>query len=118
MPFLLSDEQQQISREARKLLTDLYSGARLRACLESKGAYDEVFWSACQEMGWTGVTVPEAYGGLALSPVELCLIAQECGRALGGAPFLAGSFAVGDAVRLWGDETGKNAYLPGMPPVN
>ncbi len=114
MPFLFSDEQSQISREARRLLTDTYCGDRLRMLLEAQGEYDTTFWTACQEMGWTGVTVAEAHGGLELSPVELCLVALECGRVAAGAPFLATSFALGEALRLWGDDAQRDDYLPGL----
>jgi acyl-CoA dehydrogenase len=63
-------------------------------------------------MGWTAITVPEAYGGLGLGPVELGIIAEECGRVACGAPFLTTSFAVSEAVRLWGDERLKQDMLP------
>ena len=43
MPYLLTDEQQQISAEARRLLTDTYSGDRLRALLETPGGHDQAF---------------------------------------------------------------------------
>jgi acyl-CoA dehydrogenase len=114
MPYLLTDEQQQISQEARRLLGERYSGERLKTLLETRGGYDEGFWAACREMGWTAVTVPEAYGGLGLGAVELCLIALECGRVAAGAPFLAASFAVGEAIRLWGDEDAKTRLLPSI----
>jgi acyl-CoA dehydrogenase len=114
MPYLLTDEQQQISAEARRLLTDTYSGDRLRTLLETPGGHDQAFWAACQEMGWTGATVPEEYGGLGLSAVDLCLIALECGRVVCGAPYLATSYALGEALRLWGDEDLKSHWLPGV----
>ena len=114
MPFLFSDEQRQISQEARRRLTDDYSGQALRALLEAEGAFDEAFWAACQEMGWTGITVAETHGGLELTPVELGLVALECGRVCAGAPFLATSFAASEALRLWGDAAMQNAWLPGL----
>jgi acyl-CoA dehydrogenase len=114
MPFLLTDEQRQIGSQARRFLNDASADRRPRELLEELGEFDHAFWTGCQEMGWTGVTVPEVYGGLALSPVELCLVALECGRALAGAPFLATSFALGEALRLWGDEASKTRFLPGV----
>ena len=114
MPYLLTDEQQQISAQARRLLTDTFSGARLRALLDAPGGHDQAFWAACQEMGWTGATVPEAHGGLGLGAVELGLIALDCGRVVCGAPFLATGYAVGEALRLWGDEGLKASFLPSV----
>jgi acyl-CoA dehydrogenase len=114
MPYLLTPEQQQISDEARRLLSQTYSSETLKRLLEQDGAYDEAFWASCRDMGWTGVTIPEEYGGLGLSAVELCLILQECGRVVCGAPYLTTSFAVGEALRLWGDEAARTALLPGL----
>jgi len=114
MPYLLTDEQQQISAQARRLLTDTFSGARLRALLDTRGGHDQAFWAACQEMGWTGATVPEEHGGLGLGAVELGLVALECGRVICGAPYLATGYALGEALRLWGDETLKASYLPSL----
>ena len=114
MPYLLSEEQQQISAEARRLLADAYSPARLRGLQETPGGYDEVFWSAAREMGWTGAAIPEADGGLGLGAVELGLIAVECGRVVAGAPYLSTSFAVAEALRLWGDEDLKARRLPAL----
>jgi acyl-CoA dehydrogenase len=82
--------------------------------LETGGRYDEAFWAACQEMGWTGITVAETHGGLELTPVELGLVALECGRVCAGAPFLATSFAASEALRLWGDAALQSAWLPGL----
>jgi acyl-CoA dehydrogenase len=112
MPHLYTDEQRQIRSEARRLLEAHYSGERLKALLTGQGRYDGDFWGACRDMGWTAITVPEAYGGLGLGPIELGIIAEECGRVACGAPFLITAFAVGEAVRLWGDEALKQDVLP------
>lgn len=112
MPHLYSDEQLHIRNEARRLLEAHYSGERLKTLLTSSGRYDENFWSDCRDMGWASVTIPEAYGGLDLTPLELCIIAEECGRVTCGAPFLTTGFAVGEALRLWGDEASRQSLLP------
>ena len=112
MPHLYTDEQRQIRVEARRLLEEHYSGERLKALLTAQGRYDDDVWRACRDMGWTAITVAEAHGGLGLGPIELGIIAEECGRVAFGAPFLTTSFAVSEAVRLWGDETLKQDVLP------
>lgn len=112
MPHLYTDEQRQIRSEARRLLEEGYSGERLKTLLTTQGRYDGDYWRACRDMGWTAITVPEAYGGLGLGPIELGIIAEECGRVACGAPFLTTSFAVSEAVRLWGDEALKQDVLP------
>jgi len=111
MPHLYTDEQRQIRDEARRLLEERYSGAVLKALLEAEGRYDAGFWQACRDMGWTAITVPETHGGLGLTAIELGIVAEECGRVACGAPFLMTSFAVSEALRLWGDAAQQDAWL-------
>jgi alkylation response protein AidB-like acyl-CoA dehydrogenase len=112
MPFEYSEDQQFIRDEARKLLTDNYSGDNLRKLLATPGAYDEALWQKCRDMGWTGITIAEEFGGLGLSAVELCVIAEEMGRACVGMPFLLSSFGVSQALALYGSDAQKARYLP------
>lgn len=114
MAFLLDDDHRQIVQEAERLLADGFSPDRLRDLLDRTGRHDEVFWTACREMGWTAITVAEEHGGLGLGPIELCLTAQVTGRFVAGAPFLSTSFGVSEALRLYGASTVQAAHLPGL----
>lgn len=114
MAFLLDDDHRQIVQEAERLLGDGFSPDRLRDLLERTGAYDEVFWSGCREMGWTAITIVEEHGGLGLGPIELCLTVQVAGRFAAGAPFLSTSFGVSEALRLHGGSLARVAHLPGL----
>jgi len=110
---LLYDEaQQQIATEAARVLDDAYSGERLKALLEAKGAYDQEFWKTCSEQGWTAVALPEEYGGLGLGLVELGLIAEACGGVACGAPFLGSSHAAAQAILRFAGEATKAEWLP------
>jgi acyl-CoA dehydrogenase len=112
MSLLYDDSQQQIAREAERVLSDSYSGPRLKALLETKGCYDEAFWRTCGEQGWTALALPEDYGGLGLGLVELGLIAEQCGMVACGAPFLGASYAAAQAILRFGDDAAKAAWLP------
>ncbi|GIS51714.1 MAG: hypothetical protein Ct9H90mP27_2050 [Gammaproteobacteria bacterium] len=39
------------------------------------------------EMGWTATVIPEEFGGLGLSYLELSVIAEELGRVVAPVPF-------------------------------
>jgi alkylation response protein AidB-like acyl-CoA dehydrogenase len=112
MSFEYTEDQQLIRDEARKLLTDSYSGDTLRRLLATPGGYDTALWQHCRDMGWTGITIAEAFGGLGMSAADLCIIAEEMGRACVGMPFLLSSFAVSEALSLWASDAQKNDYLP------
>jgi acyl-CoA dehydrogenase len=114
MAFLLDDDHRQIVQEAERLLADGFSPDRLRDLLDRTGRHDEVFWTACREMGWTAITVAEEHDGLGLGPIALCLTAQVTGRFVAGAPFLSSSFGVSEALRLHGAATVQAAHLPGL----
>jgi acyl-CoA dehydrogenase len=63
-------------------------------------------------MGWTGAGVPEEHGGLGLSALEVCIIAEECGRVVAAVPFLASTYAASTALREFGSDTQKSEWLP------
>jgi acyl-CoA dehydrogenase len=114
MAFLFDDDHRQIVHEAERVLSAAYSPDGLRELLEQTGTFDETFWSTCREMGWTGIAIDEAHGGLGLGPVELGLTAQMTGRFAVGAPFLSASFGVAEALRIHGADTLRAAHLPGL----
>jgi alkylation response protein AidB-like acyl-CoA dehydrogenase len=91
MPHLYSDEQNHIREETRRALSSIGSKETLRRLLESRGSYDTAFWQLARELGWSAIDISEADGGLGLGLIELLIVAEECGRALPGAPFLAGA---------------------------
>lgn len=112
MSILYDEAQEAIAVEAKRVLETRYDQNCLLSLLETQNAYDESFWNTCQEQGWTGVTVSEAYGGLDLSLVEMGIIAEACGRFTVGAPFLSSGFAVSAALSDFGSESVKEAWLP------
>jgi acyl-CoA dehydrogenase len=114
MAFLLDDDHRQIVQEAERLLAAGFSPDRLRDLLERTGHHDEVFWTACRDMGWTAITVAEEHGGLGLGPIELCLTTQVAGRFAAGAPFLSTSYGVSEALRLHGAPEVQARHLPGL----
>src|SRR3979411_1157164 len=94
MNFDFSDDQKFLKAEARKFLQANCPTPRVRGVLdanssekgETKG-YDAALWKAVAEQGWLGAAIPEAYGGLGLGHLELCVVAEEIGRALPPIPF-------------------------------
>ena len=43
--------------------------------------WDEELWGKMVELGWTGLGVPEAHGGVGMKTVAVALLAEELGRA-------------------------------------
>ncbi|HEX4110728.1 MAG TPA: acyl-CoA dehydrogenase [Solirubrobacteraceae bacterium] len=89
MNFDLSDDQREIKRTARELLT---ARVRLREHAEA-GTYDDALWTELVGLGWPGI-------GVELGAVELVVLAEELGYALAPVPFLSTAAA---ALALAGD---------------
>ncbi|MDR3529829.1 MAG: acyl-CoA dehydrogenase family protein, partial [Rhodopila sp.] len=72
-----SEEQKQLREQARRFLADRCPPAAVRTVLEGGAPYDRALWRTIAEMGYLGTAIPEAYGGLGIGHLELCVIAEE-----------------------------------------
>ena len=107
MNFDFSDEQKQLRDEARKFLSEQCPPKAVRAVLDGKLAYDKGLWKGLAEMGFLGVAIPESYGGTGAGHLELCVIAEEMGRALAPVPFSSTVYLAAEALLLAGTEAQK-----------
>jgi len=112
MNFEFSEDQNMLREQAQSFLRDKCDSRTVRAVLEGDDAYDANLWKAIVEMGWTATTIPEAYGGLGLGHLELCVIAEELGRVLAPTPFSSSVYLATEALIQFGSEEQKQAYLP------
>jgi alkylation response protein AidB-like acyl-CoA dehydrogenase len=96
----------------RAFLTDQLSSAELRSALESEPGYrPELHAQLASQLGLSGWTIPEEFGGLGKSQVEACAIHVELGRALYPGPFLPSSVAAGALLATGHREAGER-WLP------
>jgi alkylation response protein AidB-like acyl-CoA dehydrogenase len=85
---------------------------RVRRILDTDEPYDRELWRGVAEMGWTGTTIPDAYGGAGFGYLELCVIAEELGRCVAPIPFSSTVYLAAEALMLGGSEAQKRAWLP------
>jgi alkylation response protein AidB-like acyl-CoA dehydrogenase len=114
MNFDFSDEQKQLRDEARKFLTEKCPPKAVRAVLDGKAPYDRELWKGLAEMGFLGVAIPESYGGTGAGHLELCVIAEEMGRALAPVPFSSTVYLAAEMLLLAGSEAQKQKWLPAI----
>jgi alkylation response protein AidB-like acyl-CoA dehydrogenase len=113
MNFDFSDDQKFLKSEARKFLEARCPVTVVRGVLDHpERQYDEALWKAVAAQGWLGAAIPEAYGGLGLGGVELCVIAEELGRALAPIPFASTVYFLAEILLQHGSEAQKSAWLP------
>ena len=112
MNFEFSPEQMQLRNEARRFLEDRSSPAAVRVILDGPEPYDRALWKGLAEMGFLGINIPEALGGLGLGYLELCVVAEELGRTLAPVPFSSSVYLATEFLLAAGSEAQKQAWLP------
>jgi len=63
-------------------------------------------------MGFLGAAIPEEYGGVGLGHLELCLLAEELGRAVAPVPVASSIYLGAEFLLQAGSEAQKRAWLP------
>jgi acyl-CoA dehydrogenase len=112
MNFDLSDEQKMLAEQARGLLAERSPFDRLRMLIDSGAEWDEALWRELGAMGFLGANIPEDFGGLGMSALDLGVVSQELGRANAAVPFFSSIVLAADAIRLAGGEAQKAKWLP------
>jgi alkylation response protein AidB-like acyl-CoA dehydrogenase len=98
----LNDDQAMLADTAAPFLAEQAPVSHLRALRDAADptGFSRELWARFAEMGFTGVMVSEADGGLGLGHVEAGIVLEEIGRNLTPSPFL--STAVGAVSALQG----------------
>jgi alkylation response protein AidB-like acyl-CoA dehydrogenase len=95
MDFAFTEEQLELKRQARAWLQERYPLDR-----DWDGKQDDR-WAELAELGWLGVSVGEAEGGVGLGFVEEAILLEELAYALYPGPYLA---TIGFALATLGPE--------------
>lgn len=114
MSLLYDEAQQAIAAEAARVLAAETRTETLLALADQEGKHDSHFWDTAKAQGWTGIAIPEEYGGLGLGLIEQGLIAEACGANAVGAPFLTTSFGAAQAILALGGAGTKSRLLPAL----
>jgi alkylation response protein AidB-like acyl-CoA dehydrogenase len=113
MNFDFSDDQKFLKSEARKFLEGRCPTTKVRAVLDDPArTHDAELWGEIAAQGWLGAAIPEAFNGLGLGHLELCVIAEELGRALAPVPFASTVYFLAEALLMAGSDAQKHAWLP------
>jgi alkylation response protein AidB-like acyl-CoA dehydrogenase len=112
MNFDFSDDQKLLKEQVRKFLADKCPMKVVRRVLDGEETHAAEVWQGMAAMGLMGTAIPEAYGGTGLGPLELCVIAEELGRACAPVPFSSSVYLAAEAINRWGTAAQKKAWLP------
>ena len=114
MNFDLSDEQKMLAEQARNLLSEHSSYDRLRKLIDAGEEWDAALCSELAALGVLGANIPEEFGGVGLTELDLGVVSEALGRANAATPFFSSIVLAADAIRLAGSEAQKEKWLPGL----
>lgn len=112
MNFDFSEDQRRLQEEIRRVLADHSSSANVRRVLDGDEAYCANTWAQLAALGALGLAINEADGGADMGMLELCLLAEESGRALAAVPLASCLYQAGELIRRSGNVAQRAAWLP------
>jgi alkylation response protein AidB-like acyl-CoA dehydrogenase len=89
MDMLPTDEQAEIMTSVSSFLSTQLPIAKLRSSLSEESSIDRSVWAKCAELGWFGLGLDEASGGVGYGLAEEALLFREIGRHLAAGPFVS-----------------------------
>src|ERR1700732_1098785 len=116
MALVLSEEQSMLRDSARGLISDNAPVSHLRQLRDTKDAtgFSRDLWKTFAEVGFSGLLVPEDFGGSGLGCVEAGVVMEEIGRNLTPSPFLSTAVLAASALSRGGSAAQKSEHLPGI----
>ena len=114
MKLILSEEQQFLKDTAQSFARDKTPVTHFRELRDSENAqcWDETIWKEMVELGWSGILVPEKFGGSDFGMAGISVIMQELGRTLTPSPILSTSVLGVSLINMLGSDNQKDDYLP------
>ena len=111
MDLGLTEEQQMLREFARDFLEKECTEQHVRDMEEDERGYSPELWRKMAEQGWPGLVIPDTYGGVGMTYLDLIILIEEFGRALVPGPFVSNCVAT-LALLEAGSEQQKQEYLP------
>lgn len=116
MGMILTEEQTLLRDSAREFFKEKAPITALRKLRDDKDphGFSKDLWNDMVEMGWSGITIPEAYGGLDFGFQGLTIVLEESGHTLTASPLISTVVLGATTVVLGGSEDQKAALLPAI----
>jgi alkylation response protein AidB-like acyl-CoA dehydrogenase len=89
MDLMPSEDQTAIAAAAASFLTGRLPMTRVRELIDRADPVDAAAWLAVADLGWFGLGLAEADGGIGYGLAEEAMLFREIGRSLVPGPFLS-----------------------------
>ena len=114
MNFDISSEQQILQDSVDRFVQDHYELDKRQLLVLTEHGFSKENWQTMAELGWLGVSVPEAHGGFGGNEIDTMILMEAFGKGLVLEPFLASTVLGAKAIADGGDEALKTEMLPGV----
>jgi alkylation response protein AidB-like acyl-CoA dehydrogenase len=108
--FALSSEQEALRDAVATTLRAEAPMAYVRRMIDDERGFTDELWAKLADLGWLGLLVPEAHGGLGLGLVDLVVVQEEMGKALFPGPYFSSAVMATTAAAA----LGATDLLPGL----
>ncbi len=114
MALVLNEDQLMLKDAAAGFLAEKAPIAELRRLRDegSDTGYSQPLWADMAAMGWPGIAIPEAYGGLGFGYTGLGIVLEQMGRNLSASPLQSSILVGASAIVRLGSDAQKETLLP------
>ena len=114
MKLILNEEQQFLKDTAKNFAEERTPVNHFRSLRDDNDSklWDMNIWQEMVKLGWSGILIPEEFGGSNFGVAGISVILQECGKTLTPSPLFATGVLGAHAITHFGTEEQKNNYLP------
>jgi len=114
LALILNEEQSMLLESARDFLTREAPVSKLRQLRDTADAtgFSTALWKDFSAMGFSGLLVPETFGGMGLGYVEAGIVMAQIGHNLSASPFLASNVVATTALLHAGNSAQQSKWLP------
>jgi acyl-CoA dehydrogenase len=114
MKLILTEEQEFLRDTAKDFAQERTPVTHLRSLRDNndENLWDEDIWQEMVNLGWSGILIPEEFGGSDFGVAGISVILQECGKTLTPSPLFSTGVLGAYAISNFGTQEQKEKYLP------
>ncbi|MDD5190288.1 MAG: acyl-CoA/acyl-ACP dehydrogenase [Dehalococcoidales bacterium] len=112
MEYGINEEQEMLKTMARDFLAKECPKTFTRAMMNDQTGITKDYWKKMADVGWTGLILPEQYGGANMTFRDLSILCEEMGRMVMPGPFVSTLVMSALPILNAGTEAQKQEFLP------
>ena len=114
MKLILTEEQEFLRDTAKDFAQERTPVTHFRSLRDNndENLWDKDIWQELVNLGWSGILIPEEFGGSDFGVTGISVILQECGKTLTPSPLFSTGVLGAYAISNFGTQEQKEKYLP------